>query len=65
MFLATLELSLVSTSLVAITDSLQGFDRVSWVVTAYFLTYSGMVVYVTDWYPTTITDRLAHNTSED
>ncbi|MCJ1385972.1 hypothetical protein MMC17_009097 [Xylographa soralifera] len=46
---ATLELSIVSTSLVAITDSLQGFDRVSWVVTAYFLTYSGMVVQAIDW----------------
>ena len=40
LFLATLELSIVSTSLVAITDSLKGYDRVSWIVTAYFLTYS-------------------------
>ena len=41
LFLSSLELSVVSTSLVAITNDLHGFSRSSWVVTAYLLTYFG------------------------
>jgi MFS family permease len=41
LFLVSLEVSIVSTSLVAITNSLQGFSQSSWIVTAYLLTYTG------------------------
>lgn len=41
MFLSNLEVSIVSTSLVAITDDLRGFSQSSWIVTAYLLTFSG------------------------
>lgn len=34
----------MSTSLVAITNSLDGFQKSSWVVTAYLLTYTGKPV---------------------
>lgn len=43
LFLSTLETTIVSTSLLAIADSLSGFEERNWVVTAYFLTYTGMV----------------------
>lgn len=41
LFLSTLETTIVSTSLVAITDALSGFDIRNWVVTSYLLTYTG------------------------
>jgi hypothetical protein len=41
LFLSTLETTIVSTSLVAIADSLDGFEARNWVITAYFLTYTG------------------------
>ncbi|KAM5437363.1 hypothetical protein McanMca71_001024 [Microsporum canis] len=44
LFLSTLETTIVSTSLVAITDSLRGFDIRNWIVTAYFLTYTGFLI---------------------
>ena len=40
-FLATLEVSIIATSLVAITSDLRGLNQSSWLVTAYMLTYSG------------------------
>jgi hypothetical protein len=43
LFLSTLETTIVSTSLVSIADSLSGFEDRNWVVTAYFLTYTGMI----------------------
>ena len=43
-FLASLEVSIVATSLVAITDDLQNFGESSWIVTAYMLTYTGTVI---------------------
>ncbi|KAH8645580.1 major facilitator superfamily domain-containing protein [Tricladium varicosporioides] len=43
-FLANLEVSIVSTTLVAITDDLKSFDRSSWVVTSYLLTYTGFLI---------------------
>ncbi|RYP27387.1 hypothetical protein DL767_007706 [Monosporascus sp. MG133] len=44
LFLSTLETTIVSTSLVSIADSLSGFEYRNWVVTAYFLTYTGFLV---------------------
>jgi hypothetical protein len=41
LFLSTLETTIVSTCLVAISDSLNGFERRNWIVTSYFLTYTG------------------------
>lgn len=41
MLLSTLETTIVSTSLVAMANDLQGFGQAGWVVTAYFLTYTG------------------------
>lgn len=41
LFLVSLEVSIVATSLVAISDDLKGFDKSSWIVTAYLLTYTG------------------------
>ena len=43
LFSSTLETTIVSTSLVSIADILSDFDERNWVVTAYFLTYTGMV----------------------
>lgn len=40
-FLASLEVSIVSTSLVAVTDDLKGFGYSSWIISAYMLTYTG------------------------
>ncbi|KAL8895741.1 MAG: hypothetical protein Q9207_008035 [Kuettlingeria erythrocarpa] len=42
LFIATLEVSIVSTSLVTITDSLQDFGDSSWIVIAYLLTYTAV-----------------------
>lgn len=42
LFMVNLEVTIVSTSLVDITNNLQGFDRTSWIVTGYLLTYTGM-----------------------
>lgn len=41
LFLSTLETTIVSTCLVAISDSLSGFERRNWIVTSYLLTYTG------------------------
>ena len=41
-FLATMDMTIASTSLVAITDDLGGFQRGSWVLTSYFLGYVGI-----------------------
>ena len=45
LFLSTLETTIVSTSLLSIADALSGFEERNWVVTAYFLTYTGMLCY--------------------
>ncbi|PQE25648.1 major facilitator superfamily transporter protein [Rutstroemia sp. NJR-2017a BBW] len=39
-FLANLEVAIVSTSLVAITDDLQSFERSNWIISSYLLTYT-------------------------
>ncbi|KAI4126340.1 MAG: hypothetical protein LQ341_006889, partial [Variospora aurantia] len=40
LFLSTIETTIVSTALVAITNSLNGFEKSNWIVTSYLLTYS-------------------------
>ncbi|KAI1342767.1 putative multidrug resistance protein fnx1 [Xylariaceae sp. FL0016] len=44
MFLIHFEIPVVTTSLVAITDELGGFDNAAWVVAAYLLGYVGVIV---------------------
>ncbi|GAW18970.1 hypothetical protein ANO14919_084540 [Xylariales sp. No.14919] len=44
MFLVNLEVPVVITSLVAITNDLHGFDNVGWVVSSYLLGYVGVIV---------------------
>lgn len=41
LFLSTLETTIVSTSLVSITNALNGFILRDWIVTSYLLTYTG------------------------
>ncbi|KAI0144561.1 major facilitator superfamily domain-containing protein [Xylariaceae sp. FL1272] len=43
-FLVNLEVSIVSTSLVAITNDLKHFSQATWVVTAYLLTYTSFMI---------------------
>lgn len=45
-FLVNLEISIVSTSLVSITDDLKSFSQSSWVVTAYLLTYTSFMIII-------------------
>lgn len=46
LFLANLELTIIGTALVSITNDLHDFVRASWVVTAYLITYtSGLVIW--------------------
>lgn len=59
--LSTLELSIVSTSLVAITNDLHGFSRSSWVITAYLLTYFGQKPSSAADSELTTFERLAHH----
>jgi hypothetical protein len=40
-FLPTAEISIVSTSLVTISEDLNGFDQSSWVITAYLCAFTG------------------------
>ncbi|KAF2736979.1 putative multidrug resistance protein fnx1 [Polyplosphaeria fusca] len=44
LFLVAFEVSIVSTSLVSITDDLEQFGRSSWVITGYLLTYTSFMV---------------------
>ncbi|KAL2810109.1 major facilitator superfamily domain-containing protein [Aspergillus granulosus] len=44
LFLPSLEISIVSTSLVSITDDFHGFNRSTWVITSYLLTYTGFLM---------------------
>ncbi|KAL8891707.1 MAG: hypothetical protein Q9192_005711 [Flavoplaca navasiana] len=44
LFLSTIETTIVSTALVAITNSLNGFEKSNWIVTSYLLTYSGFLI---------------------
>ncbi|KAI1087573.1 drug resistance transporter EmrB/QacA subfamily [Rostrohypoxylon terebratum] len=43
LFLSTLETTIVSTSLISITNALGDFEQRDWVVTAYLITYTGKI----------------------
>ncbi|KAF9701930.1 hypothetical protein EKO04_001172 [Ascochyta lentis] len=43
-FLPSVEVSIVSTSLVTITNEFQSYEKISWVVTAYLIAYTGFLV---------------------
>ncbi|PLB51489.1 MFS general substrate transporter [Aspergillus steynii IBT 23096] len=43
-FLPTLEISIVSTSLITLGNELHGFDQTPWIPNAYILTYSGFLM---------------------
>jgi MFS family permease len=43
--LINVEVTIVSTSLVSITDDLQGFRKTSWIVTGYLATYMGFMIF--------------------
>lgn len=43
LFLTNLEIPIVSTALISITDDLSGLDKVYWITTAYMLGYVGTV----------------------
>ncbi|KJZ70793.1 hypothetical protein HIM_09806 [Hirsutella minnesotensis 3608] len=47
LFVVQIEVSIVTTSLVAITKDLGGFDAASWVMSSYLLGYVGVVVVIT------------------
>ncbi|KAJ5675077.1 uncharacterized protein N7477_005011 [Penicillium maclennaniae] len=40
-FLSNLDVTIVSSSLTSITDSLEGFEKRSWIITGYLATYTG------------------------
>ncbi|KAI9788799.1 MAG: hypothetical protein M1816_006580 [Peltula sp. TS41687] len=44
MFLVNIEVSIVGTSLVSITDDLHAFRQMGWVVTGYLITYTSMII---------------------
>ncbi|KAF6815326.1 major facilitator superfamily transporter [Colletotrichum sojae] len=44
LFLSMMETTIVSTSLVSITNALHGFEQRDWVVTSYLLTYTGFLI---------------------
>jgi hypothetical protein len=48
LLLSTLETTIVSTSLVSITNALSGFENRDWVVTSYLLTYTGTFLFPFD-----------------
>ena len=45
LFLSTLETTIVSTCLVNISDALNDFELRNWIVTSYFLTYTGNLLF--------------------
>lgn len=45
-FLVNFEISIISTSLVSITDDLKHFSQSSWVITAYLLTYTSFIIII-------------------
>ncbi len=45
--MVVIEITIVNTALITIADELQSFERSSWIITAYLLTYVGKsLVYV-------------------
>ena len=52
LFLVNLEIPIVTTSLVAITNDLHSFDQISWIISAYLLGYVGNISKSSDtWFP--------------
>ena len=47
LFLVNMEIPIVTTSIVGITNDLKGFSQSSWLATAYLLTYVGMNISLT------------------
>lgn len=43
-FLSNLDVTIVSSSLTSITDSLEGFEKRSWIITGYLATYTGTAI---------------------
>lgn len=43
-FLSNLDVTIVSSSLTSMTDSLEGFEKRSWIVTGYLATYTGKFI---------------------
>lgn len=41
MVLVNIEVAIIGTSLISITDDLHGFSQMGWVVTGYLITYTG------------------------
>jgi MFS family permease len=50
-FLPNLEVSIVSTALITITNDLKGFSQAGWVIVAYLITYTGMSMFRIALYP--------------
>ena len=44
MFLVNMEVAVIGTSLIAITNDLNGFAQMGWVVTGYLITYTGTLI---------------------
>lgn len=44
MFLVNMEVSIIGTSLISITNDLGGFKQTGWVVTGYLVTYTGLLI---------------------
>ncbi|KAF7899396.1 hypothetical protein EAE99_012317 [Botrytis elliptica] len=44
MFLVNMEVSIIGTSLISITNDLRGFSQMGWVVTGYLITYTGLLI---------------------
>jgi MFS family permease len=44
LFLTNVEIPIVTTALVSITDEFGGFDKASWVISAYLLGYVGVLI---------------------
>jgi len=43
-FLSNLDVTIVSSSLTSMTDSLEGFEKRSWIITGYLATYTGKFI---------------------
>lgn len=43
LFLATAEITIISTSLVTISHHLDGFDQSTWIITSYLLAFAGFL----------------------
>lgn len=46
LLLSTLETTIVSTALITIASDLGGYDKSNWIIVAYLLTYTGMLLQV-------------------